>query len=215
MMIKYGLLVVAYLLGAIPFGFVIGKIKGVDIREHGSKNIGTTNTGRVLGNKYAIITYVLDTFKGFIIVFLFRFNIIPSEYCFLSPMIYGLFAILGHTFSIYLKFKGGKAVATSGGVILGYCPWLLLIALIIFFLVTYLSSYVSLGSLISASFVTIIVVIMTFIGYDYILAKDIDIYFAIVSLISLFVIYFRHLSNIKRLYHHQEAKIKWGRKNSQ
>ncbi|HKM30389.1 MAG TPA: glycerol-3-phosphate 1-O-acyltransferase PlsY [Bacilli bacterium] len=215
MMIKYGLLVVAYLLGAIPFGFVIGKIKGVDIREHGSKNIGTTNTGRVLGNKYAIITYVLDTFKGFIIVFLFRFNIIPSEYCFLSPMIYGLFAILGHTFSIYLKFKGGKAVATSGGVILGYCPWLLLIALIIFFLVTYLSSYVSLGSLISASFVTIIVVIMTFIGYDYILAKDIDIYFAIVSLISLSVIYFRHLSNIKRLYHHQEAKIKWGRKNSQ
>ena len=212
MIIKYGLLVIAYLLGSIPFGFVIGKIKGVDIREHGSKNIGTTNTGRVLGNKYAIITYVLDTLKGFIIVFLFRFNIIPSEYCFLSPMIYGLFAQLGHTFSIYLKFKGGKAVATSGGVILGYCPWLLLIALIVFFIVTYISSYVSLGSLISASFITIIVVLMTFIGYDYILAKEIDIYFAVVSLIALGVIYFRHLSNIKRLYHHQEAKIKWGKK---
>lgn len=212
MIIKYGLLVIAYLLGSIPFGFVIGKIKGVDIREHGSKNIGTTNTGRVLGNKYAIITYVLDTLKGFIIVFLFRFNIIPSEYCFLSPMIYGLFALLGHTFSIYLKFKGGKAVATSGGVILGYCPWLLLIALIVFFIVTYISSYVSLGSLISASFITIIVVLMTFIGYDYILAKEIDIYFAVVSLIALGVIYFRHLSNIKRLYHHQEAKIKWGKK---
>ncbi len=212
MIIKYGLLLVAYLLGSIPFGFVIGKLKGVDIREHGSKNIGTTNTGRVLGNKYAVMTYLLDSFKGFIIVFLFRFEIIPSEYCFLSPMIYGLCAILGHTFSIYLGFKGGKAVATSGGVILGYCPWLLVIGLIIFFFVTYLSSYVSLGSLVSASVITIFVIILTIIGQDPIFLKNIDISFAIVSLIALLVIYLRHVSNIKRLYHHEESKIKWGKK---
>jgi len=211
MMIKYGLLIVAYLLGSIPFGFVIGKLKGVDIREHGSKNIGTTNTGRVLGNKYAIITYILDTFKGFLLVFLFRFHIIPSEYCFLSPMIYGLCAILGHTFSIYLGFKGGKAVATSGGVILGYCPWLLVVGLALFFVVTYLSSYVSLGSLISASIITIFVIVLTIIGYDPFFKKEMDIYFAIVASIALLVIYFRHLNNIKRLYHHEEAKIKWGR----
>ncbi len=213
MIIKFGLLLVAYLLGSIPFGLLIGKLKGVDIREHGSKNIGTTNTGRVLGNKYAIITYILDSFKGFIIVFLFRFNIISSEYCFLSPMLYGLFAILGHTFSIYLCFKGGKAVATSGGVILGYCPWLLVLGLLIFFIVTYLSSYVSLGSLVSASIITILVIILTIMGRDPIFQKDIDASFAIVSSIALVVIYLRHLGNIKRLYQHEESRITWGKKH--
>ncbi|MDD4388943.1 MAG: glycerol-3-phosphate acyltransferase, partial [Bacilli bacterium] len=113
--IQIGLLIVSYLLGSIPWGVVFGKIKCIDIRKHGSKNIGATNTGRVLGQRYAIYTYILDMVKGAVIVFLFRFNIIPGRYCLLSqPLIYGLAAVLGHTFSVYLKFRGGKAVATGG-----------------------------------------------------------------------------------------------------
>src|SRR5690606_30741212 len=109
--IQIGLLIFSYLLGSIPTGFLLGKMKGIDIREHGSKNIGATNTGRVLGMRYAVIAYIFDMLKGAVLVFLFRFEFIDPKYCLLHPLLYGLAACLGHTSSIYLKFKGGKAVA--------------------------------------------------------------------------------------------------------
>ncbi|NLD26203.1 MAG: glycerol-3-phosphate acyltransferase, partial [Acholeplasmataceae bacterium] len=88
--IKIFFLILSYLFGSIPFGFIIGKIKGVDIRDHGSKNIGSTNVGRVLGREYAVLAYLLDMSKGAIFVLLFRFEIIPLEYCLFSPLLYGL-----------------------------------------------------------------------------------------------------------------------------
>ena len=89
--------VLAYLIGSIPFGFIIGKIKGVDIRNEGSKNIGATNVGRIFGKKYALLTYFLDMLKGFLLVFLFNFKILPTDWCVLNPMLYGF------RFPLYLK----------------------------------------------------------------------------------------------------------------
>lgn len=212
MIVKIGLILISYLLGSIPFGFVLGKLKHVDIRTLGSKNIGTTNVGRILGKKYAVLTYILDCFKGFIIVFLFRFNIIDEQYCLLSPMVYGLAAVLGHTFPIFLKFKGGKAVATSGGMILGYCPWLLLIAILIFFAIVYLFGYVSLGSIVTSTIVTISAIILSIIGFDYILGLNVDIYFGVISIIALLIIIIRHKTNISRLINHCESKVTWSMK---
>jgi glycerol-3-phosphate acyltransferase PlsY len=201
------LLISAYLFGAIPFGFIIGRIKGVDIRDSGSKNIGSTNVGRVLGKKYAIIAYFLDMTKGGLFVFLFRFGIIPDTYLLLSPMLYGLLAVFGHTCSIFLKFKGGKAVATSSGAIFGYCPWLLPILIIIFFIITLSSKYVSLGSLLTAIITLISSFILYFIGYDPILNLNIDIYFPIFTIAMMLIIFYRHHENISRLRKKSENKI--------
>lgn len=209
--IQIGLLIVSYLLGSIPWGVVFGKIKCIDIRKHGSKNIGATNTGRVLGQRYAIYTYILDMVKGAVIVFLFRFNIIPGRYCLLSqPLIYGLAAVLGHTFSVYLKFRGGKAVATGGGVIFGYCPWLLLGGLIVFFMTTYFTKYVSAGSLVATTFAFIITIILAIIGQDpFIPDFKYDFYFPLITAIIYIIIIIRHKANIKRIIHKSEAKVNW------
>ena len=115
--LKIFFVILTYLVGSIPFGLVFGLLKGINIREHGSHNIGTTNTGRVLGQKYAILTYACDMGKGALFVALFRFGLIPSEYMILTPLLYGVVACLGHTFSIYLGFKGGKSVASGVGTI--------------------------------------------------------------------------------------------------
>lgn len=213
MIIKILLLVLAYLIGSIPWGFVFGKMKGIDIRQHGSKNIGATNTGRVLGRKYAILAYILDTFKGALFVGLFTFGILDMKYCLVSPMLYGLAAVLGHTFPIYLNFRGGKAVATGGGVLLAYSPILFLISLTIFFIVTFVFKYVSLGSLISAMFAFLSTVVITiyYNGFNDINQKY-NIYFPIGVTIIFTIILIRHKSNIKRIIHHEEAKVKWRKK---
>lgn len=208
--LKIGILLLAYLIGSIPFGFLLGKAKGIDIRQHGSKNIGATNVGRVLGRKYAIITYIFDTIKGAIIVLLFRFEIIPNEYMLLHPLIYGLFAAIGHTFPIYLSFKGGKAVATSGGAILGFCPWLLFVGLLVFFITTYISKYVSLGSIVAATTLFIITIILYFIGHDpFFTNYQYDIYFPVFTFILYAIILIRHKANINRLIHKDESKVSW------
>lgn len=210
--IQIGLLIISYLLGSIPTGLLLGKMKGIDIREHGSKNIGATNTGRVLGKKYAVIAYIFDMLKGAVIVFLFRFEIISLEYCLVHPLLYGLAATLGHTSSIYLKFKGGKAVATSSGVIFGYAPWLLIVGLIVFFSVTYFSRYVSVGSIVGASFVMIVTIILAILGQDPIYNYTYDWYFPLFTSIIFIIVLIRHKGNISRLRHKTESRVSWARK---
>lgn len=201
-------LLLSYLIGAIPFGYLLGKIKGIDIREHGSKNIGATNTGRVLGRKYAIIAFLCDLLKGALFTFLFRFNILPSTYLFLSPAIYGLLAILGHTFSVFLKFKGGKAVASSCGMILGYCPLLLIIVIVTFLLTLHFKKMVSLASLISSLVATISTLILFFLKINS-FYLDIDIYFLISIIIATVIIFIRHKQNIIRIINKEESKVTW------
>ena len=121
---EISVLVLAYLLGSIPSGLWIGKIFfHINLREHGSGNTGTTNTFRILGKKAGIIVFAIDFLKGTLAVLLPTFFGIQG----ISPMVFGLLAVLGHTFPIFAGFKGGKAVATSAGVLLGFSPILLLI----------------------------------------------------------------------------------------
>ena len=196
------MLILSYLIGAFPSGLIIGKLFfKKDIRQYGSGNTGATNSFRVLGRPAGFIVTFLDIFKGFITVplplwFSVHADGVISTF-FTNGLIVGLFAILGHVYPIYLKFNGGKAVATSAGVVLGVNPILLLILAIIFFSVLKIFKYVSLSSIIAA----ISCVIGSIIIHDYILL-------AVSGIVSIILI-IRHKSNIVRIFKGEEPKIKW------
>lgn len=187
----YGL--IAYLLGSIPSGLIVGKIGyNTDIREHGSGNLGGTNTFRVLGIKAGIIVTLSDILKGTLaaaLPYLLGADIIT--------LVVGIFAVIGHMYPVFAGFKGGKAVATSGGVVLGVNPLVFAVLIMTFFCVLYLSKYVSLASMTSG----VIGIIMTVIVQDYLLT-------VIITLFTIFVIY-RHRANIKRIMNKTEPKITW------
>ena len=200
------ILLLAYLLGSIPFGLIIGKIKGVDIRKIGSHNIGSTNVGRALGKKYAVLTFFFDMLKGATFVVLFRYQIIDNKFMVFDPALYGFVALLGHSFSIYLKFKGGKAVATGAGFIFAYIPISIPVGVISFFIIIKTMKISSVGSLL-ATFLTVLVgIIFTIIGYDPITLVPIKWYFVVVAIAALALIYIKHIPNIKRLINKEELK---------
>ena len=185
----------SYFFGAIPSGVWIGKIfKNIDVRDYGSKNSGATNSYRVLGAKLGIAVLVIDVLKGFIPLYIAsKFNLKYNDL-----VILGLVAILAHTFSCFISFKGGKGVATSLGVFLFLAPVITLILLVIFILVVYFTKYISLGS-ITAAF---LLPIFTFFTHR-------DTYLFTVSVvIAIFVIY-RHKTNISRLLSGTENKFKF------
>ncbi|HDI7597413.1 TPA: glycerol-3-phosphate 1-O-acyltransferase PlsY [Staphylococcus aureus] len=196
------MLLLSYLIGAFPSGFVIGKLFfKKDIRQFGSGNTGATNSFRVLGRPAGFLVTFLDIFKGFITVFFPLWLPVhadgPISTFFTNGLIVGLFAILGHVYPVYLKFQGGKAVATSAGVVLGVNPILLLILAIIFFIVLKIFKYVSLASIVAA----ICCVIGSLIIQDYILL--------VVSFLVSIILIIRHRSNIARIFRGKEPKIKW------
>lgn len=187
------LLISAYLLGSIPFGLIIGKAGyNIDIREHGSGNLGGTNTFRVLGIKAGLIVTVSDILKGTAAVLLAA-SFLPDQY----RLIVGIAAVIGHMYPVFAGFKGGKAVATSGGIVLGINPLIFVIMFATFFLVLYISKYVSLSSMITG----IISVIVTIFLNEWSLT-------ILISILTIFVIY-RHRANIKRILNKTEPKIKW------
>ncbi|YCM45100.1 glycerol-3-phosphate 1-O-acyltransferase PlsY [Verrucomicrobiaceae bacterium 227] len=137
-------------LGSIPFGLILGKLKGVDIREHGSGNIGATNVFRTLGKKIGITCLLLDFLKGFLPVFI-AIQLTPHTTTGQSiEVITALAAILGHNYSPWIGFKGGKGIATSGGALIALMPVGVLLLIIIFIIVTKLTKYVSVGSIATA-----------------------------------------------------------------
>lgn len=197
-------ILIAYLLGSIPTGLWIGKqFFNVNLREHGSGNTGTTNTFRILGKKAGTVTLLVDMLKGTLAVLL------PIWFggAALSPLIIGFFAILGHTFSIFAQFKGGKAVATSAGVLLGFAPAFLLYLAIIFFVTLYLFSMISLSSVACA--VVAIISILIFPAFHFILAGYDLLFSALIFLIAS-VIIIRHKDNIQRIRNHSENLVPWG-----
>lgn len=214
--LKIFFIVLTYLVGSIPFGLLFGLFKGIDIREHGSHNIGTTNTGRVLGQKYAILTYACDMGKGALFVALFRFRVIPEDYMVLSPLLYGVVACLGHTFSIYLKFKGGKAVATGSGMLLGYAPLLFLVCFGFFFLMLFITKRVSIGSLSASLLATILSFILVFYFKGFVWNQSIpyNMYLLIGVCIITCVIWIKHTKNIERIISGTESKVSWLTKKS-
>ena len=151
------LMVFAYLVGSIPFGFLLGKFRGIDIREHGSFNIGATNAGRVLGKRYFFVVLLLDAAKGFLPTLvagkiLFQSNA-AHQWLNLLWLIIAFSAISGHNWPVWLKFKGGKGVATSLGVVLAIYPYYTypgLIAFLCWIVVVKITRYVSLGSIMAA-----------------------------------------------------------------
>lgn len=189
------LLVTAYLLGSIPSGVWIGKIFfHVDIRRHGSGNIGTTNTYRVLGPIAGTIVMALDISKGAVATLLPTFFHITM----ISPLVFGLMAILGHTFSVFDKFKGGKAVATSAGMLLAYKPAFFFLAAGIWILVILLTSMVSLASMIGFTLTTIAI----FFTHD--------VFLSILAAVLTVFIFYRHRANISRIKNGTESMVPFG-----
>ncbi len=185
----------AYLLGSIPTSFWLGKlVKGIDIREHGSKNPGATNALRVLGKPLGFTTLLVDILKGTAAVLVaMKLLGITLDW---QLLLVGLAAVSGHIFTLFLRFKGGKGVATTFGIFLALAPWATIYTLGIFIIVVTLSRYVSLGSIISA---------VCFPLFIYLIDGNI-LYTALAILIGTFIIW-RHRSNIQRIREGKENKI--------
>jgi glycerol-3-phosphate acyltransferase PlsY len=144
-----GWLGASYLIGAIPTSFLVGKVfRGIDLREHGSRNLGATNLYRTLGWRYAVPVGLFDVAKGVIPVVWFGPQVSGIA---LFPVYCGLMAVVGHVFSVFVGFKGGKGVATAAGVFLGLAPLALLAVAILWAILVWLTGYVSLGSIIAAA----------------------------------------------------------------
>ena len=198
------LLLVSYLLGSVPNALIISKTcKGIDIREYGSKNMGATNVLRVLGFKYGIIVFFLDALKASIIIIMFKIGIFSLEkYCHIPLLTYGLFAVIGHLFPVFAKFKGGKGVACSAGIICSYAPLIAVPTLLVFLIVVLITKYVSLGSIL-AVLTSVIFSILTPIFMN----EPIDWILVIVCSIVLVIFLITHRTNIKRLINGEESKI--------
>ncbi len=183
----------AYLLGSIPTGLLLGKAFGVDIRTTGSGNIGATNVYRTLGRKVGILTLLGDALKGLLPVLLARYYDLPV----LWIAAIGLAAFLGHVYTIFLGFKGGKGVATALGVFLGLSPLSVLLGLLVFAVVLWQWRYVSLGSIVAAAAMPVIVAML----------DHRVLVIAVTAVISSVVIQ-KHRENIGRLQAGTENKFK-------
>ena len=199
-------IIISYLIGGIPFGYLIAVAKGIDIRTQGSGNIGATNVGRVLGKRYGLIIFFLDMLKGFAVVFLVPALVssavkLPTTTDSLLVILCGFCAVLGHAFPVYLRFSGGKAVATSFGVFIWLAPVSIAIAFGVWLLTVIVTRYVSLGSMLgSLSLVGAIVVVADSPFGD-------NIYLTALSVAVAILIIIRHISNIQRIIAGTEKRI--------
>ena len=198
-MIYFAAALVAYLLGSIPFGFIAGLIAGVDVREHGSGNIGATNTLRVLGKKYGYAVFVADVLKGFLAVrialWLAQFD--PSTSYFIG-ILAAFFVVVGHSFPVWLRFRGGKGVAAAAGACLGLLPVARFIAVIVWIAIFFAFRFVSLASIIAAIALPISAWSLGNVADPILLGFS--------GLIAALII-FRHRSNIVRLLQGSEARF--------
>ena len=187
-------IILAYLLGSIPSGLIVGKVfYQTDIREHGSGNLGGTNTFRVLGKKAGIAVTISDVLKGTLSIAI-PFYFSPIE---VNLLIIGVFSVIGHMYPIFAGFKGGKAVATSGGLVLGLSPLLFFIILASFFVLLYFTKYVSLSSIVTSFIAVITALVMS--RFDLLI---------LTAVLLAFIVY-RHIPNIKRIINKTEPKITW------
>lgn len=195
-MIPALLILAAYLIGAIPTSYIVGRMtRGIDLRQHGSGNLGATNTYRVLGWRAATPVFIVDIFKGFAPAWFF-----PAWDGRAEPewaLAYGAAAIVGHMFSVYVNFKGGKGVATSAGVFLALAPAAVGVALLIWLTILWLSGYVSLASIVAAAMLPILIYFFQ--------APTSTL--ALASALSLLVLY-GHRANMRRLLKGEEHRFR-------
>jgi len=181
-------LIASYLLGAVPTSYLAARLfRSIDLREHGSRNLGATNLYRVLGWRYAVPVGLLDAAKGLVPVLVFAPRVSSSE---LFALVCGLVAVVGHVFSVFVGFKGGKGVATAAGVMLGLTPAALGVAVLVWAALVYLTGYVSVGSIMAAAIFPLAVYLLEPPDQPAMLWLDIAVAAAIVWL---------HRANIQRL----------------
>lgn len=195
------IILLGYVIGSIPFALVVGKVfYHTDVRQHGSKNLGGGNTGRVLGKKAGLAVMTLDILKVALVVFL-AVTLVKSE---LAIMCGSLAAAIGHCYPLFAGFKGGKAVATMYGflfgifVFAGHSIWVFLFPLAVFLLVLYLTKIIALASIFSAAAVTVFMYVTTH-----------SVPATVTLVIFTLLILVRHRKNIERILNHQENKISW------
>ena len=193
---------VSYLIGSLPTAYLVGRmVKGIDIRKHGSGNVGATNVFRVVGRKWGILVLILDAFKGaFTSMGVSVFLPPPGVPPFLAALIYGSAAIAGHTWTFWLGFQGGKGVATSAGVFLALAPKPALVALLVWTVVFGWKRYVSLASLVTA----VAFPICVFLFYRE--SQEFKMLFPISLGLTLFIFY-THQENIQRLRRGEERPL--------
>lgn len=191
-------LLLGYIFGCFSTGYFVGKINKVDIRKYGSGNIGTTNALRTLGAKAGAVTLLGDAIKAIIPILLVRFLFYEGhESMQLLALYTGLGVVLGHNYPVWLKFKGGKGIAATGGVIVAFDPWLVPIGLPLFIIVVAVTRYVSLGSLC----VAVLLPLWILIRYPG------NLHMLIVALLFMVLAFIKHRSNIIRLWNGTENKI--------
>jgi len=188
----------AYLLGSIPFALIIALPQGVDPRKEGSKNPGATNVARLLGKKWGILTFLGDSGKGILALFLVKFktSLDFSE----APLLYAgcaFFSVFGHLFSVFLKFKGGKGVATTIGTFLVLTPKALFPSLAVFVLAVYITNYVSVGSLLTTAILPLFIYLFRYPS-EYVYC----------GILLAILIWIKHKDNIKRLLKGEEKTWK-------
>jgi acyl phosphate:glycerol-3-phosphate acyltransferase len=189
-------LIASYLLGAVPTSYLAARLfRGIDLREHGSRNLGATNLYRVLGWRYAVPVGLLDAAKGLVAVLVFAPRVSSSE---LFALICGLVAVVGHVFSVFVGFKGGKGVATAAGVMLGLTPAALGVAVLVWAALVYLTGYVSVGSIVAAAIFPLAVYLLEPPDQPAMLWLDIAVAAAIVWF---------HRANIQRLFKGTENRF--------
>lgn len=201
-------LVIGYFFGAFQTGYIYGRLHGIDIREHGSGNAGATNTLRTLGVKAGAITFAGDCLKPVVAILLVTYFL--GNYFTGDARVLGLYAglgaVLGHNFPFYLKFKGGKGIACTAGVVITVCPQAVPVCLAVFVLCLWLTKYVSLGSILMAALFMIQVIEYNFMGVLGLPAENILEYDILAIIFGVMAIW-RHKANIGRLLAGTENKI--------
>ena len=194
-----------YLIGSMPTGYLLGKSQGLDIRQHGSGNIGATNVWRVMGRTWGLVAFASDFLKGFVPLFLLRTLCFPQGGSWLVALLLvvcGLAAIIGHNYTPWLGFKGGKGIATSAGVLGALMPPVLGVALSIWIISTLVTRMVSVGSILASA---------SLAPLAYYFYPGEWIYFGLACLAGLLAI-LRHRSNIQRLLAGTESRIDFSSK---
>jgi len=203
------LILLAYIIGSFPTAIIAGRLlKGIDIRTQGSGNAGATNVLRVLGWKAGLSVLLIDMLKGFIPVFFIApyFSAGSSIDPVYLQILAAFFAIIGHVYTVFAGFKGGKGVGTSAGVFLGLAPAGLGIALLIFIVTVWMTRFVSLGSLLAAlSFLLVL-------SYQKFVMQNLHTALYILAVVVVILIWYSHRENIVRLIKGQENKISFNRK---
>lgn len=187
------LLLAAYLLGSVPFGYIVGRVRGIDVRQHGSGNVGASNVMRLLGVPAGILVLLLDALKGYMGVAMMRMAGYDTPELLLLA---GLCAVAGHTWSVFLRFRGGRGVATSLGVLIALAPAVAAVAFFTWVVVLLLTRYISLSSVVAGAVLPIAMILFKQPG---------------VYILGGFVIFmldvYRHVPNFRRLLAGTEPKI--------